>query len=147
MFSTFFFYFDADYDGVLGSPSFFNGVLYLCLTNAYWFTSSFKILNSYSSSFGSFHFLATSCMQLLPMNIGPFCSPPIDILLSVINTSCSFNLLVQLAIEIACHKLLSKSKSNIRITMAYISYSYMLVFDAQYPTLTLYFTSIIFICL
>ncbi len=46
-----------------------------------------------------FHFLATSCVTLLLMNISLFCSSPIDIMLGVINRSCTWDLSVWLAMD------------------------------------------------
>jgi hypothetical protein len=42
-----------------------------------------------------FHFMGTSCMKLLLMNIGPLYSFPIDIMLDIINGSCSCDLSVR----------------------------------------------------
>jgi hypothetical protein len=99
--------FDANYDGVLGSPSSSIRVPSssstrapsFYLTNASWFALYFKIGNLYSSSSGSLYSLVTFCVWFLPMNIGLFYLSSTNILLGVINAYCSFDLLVQLAMD------------------------------------------------
>jgi hypothetical protein len=62
-----------------------------------------------------FHFQVSFYMQLLPMNIGPFCSSPIDIILGIINKSCSFGLLIQLAMDCPL-ELVSNCSQNLNQT-------------------------------
>ncbi len=59
----------------------------------------FKLATHIHRNLDHSHFLFTSCVQLLPMNIGPFYSSPTNIMLGVINESYSFDLLVQLATD------------------------------------------------
>jgi hypothetical protein len=58
-----------------------------------------------------FHFLATSYVQFLPMNISIVCSSPIDILLGIINESCSFNLSIQLGMDFPLKLVISCSRN------------------------------------
>ncbi len=61
----------------------------------------FKLTTHTCHHLDHFHFLANIYVWLLPMNIGPFCSSPIDIILGIIIESCSFGLSIQLAMD--CH--------------------------------------------
>jgi hypothetical protein len=58
-----------------------------------------------------FHSLATSCLQLLPMNIISLCSSPTNIMLSIINKSCSFGLSIRVATNCPL-KLVSRCSRN-----------------------------------
>jgi len=57
----------------------------------------FKLATHIRHHLDHFHSLATSCKWLLLMNIGLLYLSPIDIMFGVINGSCSFGLLIQLA--------------------------------------------------
>jgi hypothetical protein len=59
-----------------------------------------------------FHFLATSYVEFLPMNIGPLFSSPTNIILSVVNRSCIFSLLVQLATDCPLELVSSCSRNS-----------------------------------
>jgi len=90
---------NVDYDGVLSSPSSSTWVPFFYLTSATWLHCILKLVTHTCHHLDHFHFLASFYVQLLPMNISPFCSSPIDILLGIINESCSFGLSIQLAMD------------------------------------------------
>jgi hypothetical protein len=85
--------FDVNCDGVLGSPSSSARVPF-CSISASWFASYLKLETHTHHHLNHFHFLAISCVGLLPMNIGPFCLSLTNIMLGVINESCNFDLLI-----------------------------------------------------
>jgi hypothetical protein len=62
------------------------------LTNVSWFASYFKISNLYPSSSRSLSFFGHFLHATFTNEYWSICLSPIDILLSVINGSCSFNL-------------------------------------------------------
>ncbi len=100
---------DVDCDGVFSSSSSIK-VLFFYSTSASWFASYFKIGNSYLLSSRSLSFYG-SCMRFLLMNIGPFYSSATNIMLGIINGSCSCNLLVRLAMDYP-HKFVVSCSQN-----------------------------------
>jgi hypothetical protein len=85
--------------------------------------------------FNHFHFLATSCLMFLPMNIGLLCSSLINILLGIMNKPYNCSLSVWLTID-CLQELVTSCSQNLNQT--FISLWHRLcILDAQYPTLTL----------
>jgi hypothetical protein len=80
----------------------------------------FKLATYTCHHLDHFHSLATSCVRLLPMNIGLLYSSPIDIMLSIINGCYSCSLSILLATNCPQELVAScsqKSRLNIHINM------------------------------
>jgi hypothetical protein len=98
------FSFDANGNGVIGSLLIALGFFLFPPLGLFLFVQPmlpglhhiFKLATHIHRNLDHSHFLSTSCVQLLPMNIGLLCSSPTNILLGVINKSYSFDLLVHL---------------------------------------------------
>ncbi len=81
----------ANCNGVFGSLSSSTRAPSFCSTNVSWFALYFKLTIHTRHHLDHFQTLATSCMRLLPMNIGLLYSSPIDIILGIINGSYSLS--------------------------------------------------------
>lgn len=98
----FYVYFSSSYtncDGVFGSSSSSNGVPFCFLPMHIGLHHILKYAPHTRHHIYRSHFLAIYYMKVLPMDIGSLCSSPTCILLSIINGSYSFGLLVPLAMN------------------------------------------------